>query len=436
MLNEGVLVNKIGIFVAAICAFAVAWPAESKIVIPPPAQVTALEPSTQTRPVEFTKVVVKLARGQTMGPLKGGWLCVQQEVLTWNGGSKELNPEAFADEFKQQLVSLGYEVKGGSAELFHSEDEGSEYLVGAAVDNIQIDLCFPQSGFGDVNTWKGSSLMSVEWQIYSRLDRKTVATIKTQGGFEQKGSTGGGAVSALLAAFAENVRALAASTEFQSIFVGKPTDLTVARPAPRNLARLPLPAGTVSTQKRTIQDAIGSTALIFAGDGFGSGFMISTDGVMLTNSHVVGAAKYVKVRWSDGIESVGEVIRSDRGRDVALIKTDPRARTPIPVRTSRLEVGENVWAVGTPVDPKLQSTVTKGVTSAIRVIGGFSYIQSDVNVIGGNSGGPLLDDKFQVVGLTVSGLQVSGAPVGINLFIPITDALDFLAVDFVNAPPK
>jgi len=120
------------------------------------------------------------------------------------------------------------------------------------------------------------------------------------------------------------------------------------------------------------------------------------------------------------------VVRSDLRRDVALIKTDPHGRTPLTLRRGAVQPGEVAYAIGTPLDEKFQSTVTKGVISANRIYDGFSYIQSDVTVNPGNSGGPLLDDQGGVIAITVIGVREDAAPTGINLFIPIGDALDFL----------
>ena len=91
---------------------------------------------------------------------------------------------------------------------------------------------------------------------------------------------------------------------------------------------------------------------------------------------------------------------------------------------------ETVYAIGTPMETRLQGTLTRGVISASRTLGGYRYIQSDTAVNPGNSGGPLLDDAGQVVAMTVS--RYSGDPVdsvqGLNFFIPIDDALRFLAL--------
>jgi S1-C subfamily serine protease len=174
-----------------------------------------------------------------------------------------------------------------------------------------------------------------------------------------------------------------------------------------------------------VPDAVGAVVLIQSGAGEGSGFLASSDGLLLTNQHVVGESKFVKVRWSDGIEALGEVIRSDKVRDVALVKTDPRGRKPIALRRDPLQPGDTVFAIGSPMGDRFQSTVTRGVISAYRTVDGLSYIQSDVSVTHGSSGGPLLDEKGEAVGMTKGG--VIGAPSGMNMFIPVGDALTFLS---------
>ena len=90
--------------------------------------------------------------------------------------------------------------------------------------------------------------------------------------------------------------------------------------------------------------------------------------------------------------------------------------------------GDPVFAIGTPLDPSLQSTLTKGIVSANWIIDGFAFIQSDVSIDHGNSGGPLLDEKGRVIGITVAKFAPNDDQRNLNLFIPIGDALDFLAL--------
>ena len=123
----------------------------------------------------------------------------------------------------------------------------------------------------------------------------------------------------------------------------------------------------------------------------------------------------------------------DARRDVALIKAESRGRRPLAVRRAPVVLGEGVFAIGTPLEETLQNTMTKGIVSAQqRVFDGLPFIQSDVGVTHGNSGGPLLDEKGAVIGLTASGREINGAPVGLNFFIPIDDALKALAITPAN----
>ncbi len=223
----------------------------------------------------------------------------------------------------------------------------------------------------------------------------------------------------------QNIRALLADEAFRKIVLADadPLPSTPTANTPITLAVAARPAAS-----RPISDVAGSVVAIFTGSGWGSGFLVSDDGYLITNQHVVGAAKTVRVRWSDGLETTGEVVRIDKRRDVALVKAQGRGRQPLALRRGAATVGEAVFAIGTPLDEKLQNTVTKGIVSANRILDGFAFIQSDVGVDHGNSGGPLLDDKGRVIGVTVIKFAPDDGQRGLNLFIPIGDALDFLAL--------
>jgi serine protease Do len=179
--------------------------------------------------------------------------------------------------------------------------------------------------------------------------------------------------------------------------------------------------------KVAVAEVAGSVVTVISDEGHGSGFLISSDGYLITNQHVVGGGKVVKIRWSDGFESMGEVVRSDKRRDIALIKATTHSRQPLVLKTILARPGDTVFAIGTPLDEKFQGTVTRGVVSAYRIMDGLNFLQSDVGINPGNSGGPLVDEKGMVIGITVlTYRRGEDIPTGINFFIPIGDALDFL----------
>ncbi len=272
--------------------------------------------------------------------------------------------------------------------------------------------------------------MSVDWQVYDSRERKVIYNFSTNAE-SNGGGMEGGYVSILIAAMDNNVRALTASPEFKALLAhqGLPdnTQNEIVNPS-GDKSKIDL-IGSLAAKPAKISDAVGAVVLVMASDGHGSGVLVSSDGYVLTDQHVVEGEKYVKIRWSDGLEGLGEVIRSDKRRDVALIKTDPRGRQPLALRVQEPEPGDTVFAIGAPEDPKLQSTVTRGVVSANRIVDGFSFIQSDVTVNPGNSGGPLLDEKGEVLGLTDWKLETHDNATGLNFFTPIGDALAFLALE-------
>jgi len=180
-----------------------------------------------------------------------------------------------------------------------------------------------------------------------------------------------------------------------------------------------------------VSDSRMSVVTVFAGKSMGSGFVISADGYLLTSQHVVGEARYVKVRFVTGREANGEVVRSERLRDVALIKLENDIYRSLPLgESSRVQPGSDVFAIGTPLAESFAQTVTKGILSGYGEEDGLRTLRSDVAIHQGNSGGPLLDKNGVVVGLSVSGyiLLPDGVGVGLNSFIPIEEALSALAI--------
>ena len=161
----------------------------------------------------------------------------------------------------------------------------------------------------------------------------------------------------------------------------------------------------------------------------GSGFIVSGDGYIVTNFHVVREAVEIMIRLADQSEYKARLIGSDPKTDIALLKVDARGLTMLPFGDSdRLQVGEPVMAIGNPFG--LDQTVTTGIVSAKeRFIGSGPYddfIQTDASVNPGNSGGPLVDTRGALVGINTAIFSQSGGSVGIGFAIPVNLAKDVL----------
>jgi len=159
--------------------------------------------------------------------------------------------------------------------------------------------------------------------------------------------------------------------------------------------------------------------------GVGSGFILSADGLIMTNAHVIEGADEVLVTLADKREFKARVIGSDRRTDVAVVKIEAGGLPPVRIGdVNRLRVGEWVMAIGSPFG--LENTVTAGIVSAKQRDTGdyLNFIQTDVAINPGNSGGPLLNLRGEVVGINSQIYSRSGGFMGISFAIPIDDAMD------------
>ncbi|MCX7628156.1 MAG: DegQ family serine endoprotease [Methylophilaceae bacterium] len=159
----------------------------------------------------------------------------------------------------------------------------------------------------------------------------------------------------------------------------------------------------------------------------GSGFILTSDGYVLTNAHVVNDAEEVIVKLVDKREFKAKIIGVDRRTDVALLKIDATGLPKVTVGDpSQLKVGEWVVAIGSPFG--LENTVTAGIVSAKgRALPQENYvpfIQTDVAINPGNSGGPLFNMKGEVVGINSQIYSRSGGYMGLSFAIPIDVALE------------
>ena len=173
--------------------------------------------------------------------------------------------------------------------------------------------------------------------------------------------------------------------------------------------------GRGGTQKRQVQTP--------KKEGSGSGVIISADGFIVTNNHVVEGADELTVTLNDNREFSARIIGTDKKTDLALIKIDGKNLPTLPIGDSdKLKVGEWVLAVGNPF--RLNSTVTAGIVSAkARSLGANdieSFIQTDAAINAGNSGGALVNTQGELVGINAMLYSQTGSYSGYGFAIPTT----------------
>lgn len=340
----------------------------------------------------------------------------------WPAGRPDFDPRRLRAVFHEEVVRAGLQ-SGFSDDLFEHDRPRGELEIGAVIQDIKARFC--EGPFQGPVVLKGTVDLTVEWQVYDPTRRELLTRVQTTARGEQRSYADRGISLAIIDGFRQNAAVLLAKPEFLQA-IKSAGDSAPPKPADRSTLLVALAKDT----KTPIPQAVGSVVTIYEGGGIGTGFLISADGYLLTARHVVEDAKTIRIRWSDGFETDGEVLRSDKRRDVALIKSSPHSRQPLTLRTQPLHAGDTVFAIGATLGDKYEGTVSRGVVSAYRLEEGLNYLQSDVMINHGNSGGPLLDDQGAVVGISDRGLFPNGdkTPVGMNFFVPIGDALDFLAI--------
>lgn len=182
--------------------------------------------------------------------------------------------------------------------------------------------------------------------------------------------------------------------------------------------------------KRFFGNPDGSSPEDFGADARGSGFVLSADGYIITNHHVVDGADEVLVKLNDRREFTAKVIGSDKRSDVALLKIDAANLPTLKIGdSSSIEVGEWVLAIGSPFG--FESSATSGIVSATgRNLPTDTYvpfIQTDVAINPGNSGGPLFNLDGEVVGVNSQIYSRSGGFMGVSFAIPINIVMDVVA---------
>lgn len=379
-----------------------------------------------SKPILFSKINIKLKKGEHIGALHTGMFCLPKENLTWKGGKFTLDAEDFTEAFHAEVAEAGYKVAKDANALFgDSSTSKPEILIAANIQTLKANVCYDSTFLSSSNTSKGEAYVKIEWHAYSKLDKTVVYSNTTEGtGSVERSFVGGDAMS-VVEAFSQAAQQLLADEKFQTMIAVagksvKNSDIKAGEPLTLN----PDPLKKIGSNPAEWGNAV---ATVLNGSGHGSGFLISGN-LMLSNKHVVNALDTVQVKFTNGIQLSGKVIHADLDRDVALIQLDASFPKYFHVSKRTPVIGQDVYAIGSPINEIYSASISKGVISGMRQKDGKSLIQSDVNIRPGNSGGPLVDDEGNLVGIAVSGLVIKNIPQGINFFIPIADALNTLNI--------
>ena len=183
-----------------------------------------------------------------------------------------------------------------------------------------------------------------------------------------------------------------------------------------------------SNTSEMLKEVVSSIVTVETEGKFGSGVFISDNGYLITNYHVIEGNKPVFVKIDKERKLKAEIVKSNKDFDLAILKVSINNVKGLSFFDSdKTSLGEDVYAIGTPLDKKLVQSISKGIISGYREFNGVNFIQSDVSINSGNSGGPMVNVKGEIIGINT--LKASGKNVsGIGFSIPSNVVLKMLNI--------
>lgn len=332
-----------------------------------------------------------------------------------NAEAIKVERTVFSDALNDLLVEKGF------------IDTNQRVLNSSYTNNLYLDATIKGSTFHSVGNTMFYCDLTIEWQLldyYMQPIYKT-RTSSTSGQYlvfipkSEKNGRYYAIKDAMELAFLEVMRKdevqallqretlLENPDELGPIFINKPTNVVAS-----------------------LGDAIESSVTIKNKDGHGSGFIISNDGYIVTNYHVVAGVEDMTVVFSNGIELGDvEVVRVSKSHDLALLKVNLKSIRAFNLNDSKtIEIGKDIFAVGTPTSQDLAQTITRGIISAKRKLDNQNdLLQIDASINGGNSGGAIIDKNGLVIGVVSSKIRGEGIE-GIAFGIPAYEIFEQLKV--------
>lgn len=377
--------------------------------------------------VEIAKIRSAVLPGVLIGAHYDGLLKIRQHRYVATGRLDEQLENSVRDLLEDELTQAGFEVmRAHPHSVFEELIETSEpgrFLIGGTITQMHRNSY--SSFLGEYT----HDERNIRWELFDRDLNKVVYRQERDGSAQAEGIDNP-------AATYEAIRA-----SFKHLLNEPRFTTLLNHPAPQDhlipIRPYKIEAIATTNQPLTLEQLVGraipSIVQIRTSAGQGSGFLLDSSGLIVTNQHVVGSAFSVKVKLFDGTTLNGRVLRRDVVSDAALVKLEGNISdiSGLPIcHTDAVRVGQSVVAIGNPLS--LSNTVTQGIVSGFRRNPSRSLIQTDTAVNPGNSGGPLLNREGTVIGIVTEKIVSEGVE-GLGFALPIGEVLQRLNVS-IDSP--
>ncbi len=379
--------------------------------------------------IGFDKLMIHLKNGETIG--KKIDLKNNVELIKWKGSVK-IGDEVFEEKFYEIATNMGFNsIVSKSAELFSDDHRRNNqlprYIVGVEIK--KYNLSYIQVKDKDYNSGdvKAENKIDFEWKVLDKKSGKVVYTYNNSGQvkfrqqYYQRVENNRDVYELALIDFLGNKGFVDLiknneTTIFEDYTLNNRSESIYVSPDE-------LPSFSKFTEM--IQYANKSCVTIITDGGHGSGVVIDKNGLLLSAYHVVEGVNQIDVKFSNGLTLSAEIVKYDKANDIVLldITGDGFQALPLYMDDEELPIGIEVVTIGTPAELELGQSISKGILSGKRKRDGNVYLQADIAVSPGNSGGPLLNSKGEVIGIIQRKIISTGVE-GIGFAVPIERVIE------------
>jgi len=385
----------------------------------PPAQPIALG-QEGSKLIEFERVIVRIASGQKIGDFYEQGR--HRRELRWEGTATETTD--FNVAMSDELRKHGYRVSEPADRLFkHGDSRQTRLRLGGVLRTLRLNR-FDRSAYRIGGSMEAE--VDVDFQLYDALEERILFSRRYTGYAVDEGDRPNPMNGAMLDA----LRYLLSDRDFVGMVSAGAKGTATAETDPASeitAARCRKPRA--SALPADMSHALEAVIVIRVADGVGAGVILSPSGLVLTGAHLVSGHESVQAQLISGLKLEARVLRADAAQDVALVQLPGQGFACLDVASDpeSAHQGTDVFAVGSPLGSELSWSVARGIVSGKREFEGRRFIQTDVSVNPGNSGGPLLDRTARVIGIV--SFKVFGTGIeGIGFGVPIGAATEALNI--------